>query len=581
MAATHVISEIQRFLASEEPEVLCITGKWGVGKTYSWNHYLRSGQEAGAIKLGTYSYVSLFGKNSLDDLKRSIFEEAESTKPRETDKLTNARGLAERFGRKAAPKIPHLIKALKLGEWGAVAAPFFFLTVRNQIVCIDDLERAGRGLDAKDVLGLATFLKEQRNCKVALLLNDQELTKSDKKTYASQLEKVADTVLIFDPTAKESAAIGVSKQTPHADLLARHCETLGIVNIRVIKRIERIARRLQEVLTDFDKAVFEQALHSATLFTWARFQPDAAPPIGLLKDRRRFHGLRSQKDSGVDPDANWRAELQAYGYTDTDDFDLVLLDSIERGYFDEARIRQAAGVLQEQKRAAAVENSFQAAWDRFHGSFADDQEEVLDALYESFKRSVDLISPTNFSGTVEALREMGRQEQAEELIQFYMDRRTADREFFDLDAYAFNRDVRDAAVVEAFKRKYASFPDTRDPEDILKEIGARNGWNKDDISKLSALKVEDFYAIFKASSGNDLRRIVKAALTFRTVTNPTPDMLQIVSTATEALQRIGRESPLNARRVQNYGVDVTVKSAKGQTRGARSPKQERARRAGT
>ena len=37
-----VEKEIARFLVSPEPEVLCISGKWGVGKTFSWNVFLRT-----------------------------------------------------------------------------------------------------------------------------------------------------------------------------------------------------------------------------------------------------------------------------------------------------------------------------------------------------------------------------------------------------------------------------------------------------------------------------------------------------------------------------------------------------------
>jgi Cdc6-like AAA superfamily ATPase len=35
-----VKNEIERFLRSSEPEVLCITGSWGVGKTYTWQTIL-------------------------------------------------------------------------------------------------------------------------------------------------------------------------------------------------------------------------------------------------------------------------------------------------------------------------------------------------------------------------------------------------------------------------------------------------------------------------------------------------------------------------------------------------------------
>lgn len=36
MSAELAIKEIQRFLASGEAEVLCVKGRWGVGKTYAW-----------------------------------------------------------------------------------------------------------------------------------------------------------------------------------------------------------------------------------------------------------------------------------------------------------------------------------------------------------------------------------------------------------------------------------------------------------------------------------------------------------------------------------------------------------------
>ena len=36
MKTEFVEKEIRRFLATEELEVICILGKWGVGKTFAW-----------------------------------------------------------------------------------------------------------------------------------------------------------------------------------------------------------------------------------------------------------------------------------------------------------------------------------------------------------------------------------------------------------------------------------------------------------------------------------------------------------------------------------------------------------------
>ena len=63
-----------------------------------------------------------------------------------------------------------------------------FLTIRDQIVCIDDLERRGQRLAVGGVLGLVSFLREQRACKVVLILNDEALKRACiSAAFASQM----------------------------------------------------------------------------------------------------------------------------------------------------------------------------------------------------------------------------------------------------------------------------------------------------------------------------------------------------------------------------------------------------------
>jgi DNA-binding LacI/PurR family transcriptional regulator len=71
-----IANEIRRFLSTKDPEVICIRGRWGVGKTFAWNRYLQAARADGMVALKRYSYVSLFGLTSLDDLKFAIFENA-------------------------------------------------------------------------------------------------------------------------------------------------------------------------------------------------------------------------------------------------------------------------------------------------------------------------------------------------------------------------------------------------------------------------------------------------------------------------------------------------------------------------
>ena len=52
---------LRKFVATEIPEVMCLRGKWGIGKTYAWNRLLQDAIADNQVALPFYAYVSLFG----------------------------------------------------------------------------------------------------------------------------------------------------------------------------------------------------------------------------------------------------------------------------------------------------------------------------------------------------------------------------------------------------------------------------------------------------------------------------------------------------------------------------------------
>lgn len=552
--------EIQRFLATKEPEVLCITGKWGVGKTYSWSRYLRDAHQQKGVALNRYAYVSLFGQNSLDDLRYAIFE---STVPLDQldagpnfSSVEASAHLVEKWARQ-------LLQLANVAPQGrsilSGAGRTLFLAVRNQIVCIDDVERHGKGLEIKDVLGMLSFLKEQRSCKVVLLLNDEKLQGEAQEDFQSQLEKVVDTRIVFSPTPAEAAEIGVSADARFRETLVGYCTTLGITNIRVIKKIDFLAGRLQDLLQGFDPGVLKQGLQTAALFGWCHYQPDSAPTVEFVTDYDQSYEGYRRKARKAEPSAiekAWAALLADYGFTRADEFDLVILRGIQEGYFDRDAIKATAENLNKEIEFRNKDNSFQDAWDLFHGSFQANADEVLDKMADAFKRSVETISPINLSGTVSLFKDLGRPEQAAGLIAFYLEHRTEGRKFYDLADSPFGDEVRDPDVRAAFEQKLAAFEEKPDPLEVLKRVAGSQGWSPEDLNILASLSADDYRQMFEAQSGKDLRAIVKGALNFGSYGNASEQMVAIASRATEALREIGRQSQINARRIRIYGVTV-------------------------
>lgn len=75
MSIARAKEQIKSFLTEKKTEkdgkVLVIKGKWGTGKTYLWQRIYES-IKTDSLVLSSYSYVSLFGVDSLNELKTQI-----------------------------------------------------------------------------------------------------------------------------------------------------------------------------------------------------------------------------------------------------------------------------------------------------------------------------------------------------------------------------------------------------------------------------------------------------------------------------------------------------------------------------
>ncbi|HZP22855.1 MAG TPA: hypothetical protein VFB04_05370 [Terriglobales bacterium] len=562
MSILLVESEVRRFLSTGQPEVISITGHWGVGKTFAWKRYLAGAQATDAIALKRYAYVSLFGINSVDELKYAIFENSVKTsaigiEPSLETLRSNTVAASERLGKKSLwfiQQIPFVRN--NVGGLG----PVWFLSVKDTIICLDDIERRGANLSARDVMGLISALKEQKECKVALIWND-DAEDREKEDFERYHEKVVDISLRFSPSARESVQIALQKDTRAVEMLAENCVELGVRNIRLIKRIERSVREIERQLAEFNEQILKQAISTLTLLGWSIYEPGIAPSIEFLRKKRGAEHFGAKTDEPVsEKEGVWNAQLDAYRFGRLDDFDLVLLNGTTDGFFDPIAVKKCAAELNTQIAAATLGNSFFAAWEKYHDSFDNNQEEVLDALQDSFFKTVKSVNPTNLNSTVTLFKLLGRKDQAADMIKHYVDVHSEDRGFFDLQSYPFAGDVTDPDVIQAFNTRFAEFREEIDPRAVLLRIAETSSWNAEDIAALAGLSSDRYYEMFKASRGTELRKMLKVCLQFGTFGNATPHYGEISNRAKTALERIGRESPINSRRVRAYGIDVSSAS---------------------
>ncbi len=551
-------NQIDRFLASEAPEVMSIKGAWGVGKTYAWNKYLLQAKNQKKIALKKYSYVSLFGINSLDDLKFSIFENMVDEKfigrkPTVESFKDNTAKLMKSLGRKT---LPILSSSASIDHFHSMINSLSFLSLKKTIICIDDFERKGNNVEAQDILGLISQLKEQKKCKIVLILNDESLSDDSSIDYIKLREKVVDTELRFAPTAEDCVDIALLSDKI-ARQLGQNIIRLGINNIRIIKKIEKLSALIVPLLRVYDDQVISRALQTLTLLSWCYYsQSNDTPDYNFVVSRSGSFGDLDDEVSMSTQQQSWCALLRNYDDYSFTDFDQQIARLVENGYVSERHLLQEATRLNEEILAAKSENSFREAWQKFNESFADNDQDVINCLSDSFKNNAKYISPVNLDGTVRLLRNLGKDKLATKIIRLYIEKRDSETELFNLETSSFAGGVRDWEVLLKFKEKYESLKVRLSPQELCDFLLTHTSSCEQEEIQLSQLKITDYVQLFKSQQGAKLSQYIDLCLKFNRLGGMFEHRRIISDKATAALKIIGQESKLNASRVRRFGIRI-------------------------
>lgn len=554
---------IRDFLLNNSEEVISIKGDWGVGKTYFWNEAVNQAKDAPNFCREKYCYVSLFGITSLEQLKSTIFETyVDKDGIDKGFSFDNLKNKLPQLGRTSASGFSRFIDKLinKLsGDFLpanllASVLPFSFHLVKDMLICIDDVERKGDTLLMKDVLGLISFLKEDRNCKVALIFSDANFGKDDKKAYSHFREKVVDVELKFSPTPAEAADRVFTRPDAIDTQLKEFTSALQISNIRILRRIQKVANDAVILLEGFDKKIIHDALHALALFGWCFYSHDeGVPQYEYVKALGYHHGGGKKTEE----QRRWDSFLGEYDFRETNELDVALSSLIENGFADGDLVRMEAEKIHQRLVALQSVDALMEAWNLFF-SFNGDIDEVVTTFDNSIKKHVQYISPLNLNAVVNLLRDLNQNELASTLIGFYIVERSEDKGIFDISENLLSWGEKpDEELKHKFSLHLATLEETPTVESVFAHLAQQQrwGWSQTQGKALASATSEDFYKIFKSGTRKTLPSYVNATLQYGKLDDvATEQQLEITKKAKEALRRIGNESLLNKVRLKRFGV---------------------------
>jgi hypothetical protein len=542
MSIELVREQIRRFISTDTPEVLAIKGDWGIGKTYSWEQYIEEFKDECALK--SYSYVSLFGISSIAELKQTTFLNSIDTN--RIGESPNIKGYSKRIADLMKhTKIPYVSKFT--GGIGGIINSISQLAMNKTIICFDDLERHSNNLSIKDFMGLVSFFKEQKKCKVVLLLNERtgDKTFEDYKKYK---EKIVDRQLHFEPTAEQCFDTMFTENFEFRDYVRNYCIGLNIKNKRVIKKIVEHTEEFLRLVDGFDESIKKQVIHSTIVLSWCYYCHSAdkefIPEFAFVNQT----GVRKENEEAgwaKVKTVRWNMVLNRYGYQFSDEIDLAVAHGIEQGFIDREKLIPLCYFKQKEVEIQNASAKWDKAWKIFHGSFKENEDDIALAFEEGMKDIASSTSTSQYSSGLMVLRTIGEDEKADELIEFFIDQRRETPEVFNVDN-AFSFEVKDKLFIEKLRESYLELKPEQTVKDILELRRGKNSYNSSEVEILARLKTEEIYELFLSFEEEELTDYIRVFMLLAGSSEA------LATKVNEVLDKIANISKLNTYRMAKF-----------------------------
>lgn len=561
---------LEAFLSSKTGEAIVLQGPWGAGKTYFWNQTVSAKLLEKPWKK-RYSYVSLFGINSLPELKVALavateeFDRDARNRRLRSWRIIRWLWLLWRWLADFAAVIPRAGSGLS-----KLVDRIAFYMVRDRVICFDDIERRGKQLDLKDFLGLVSYLSELRSCRVIVILNSKQLPIDDQKTWDEVREKVFQGELSFRPLAEETVQLGLEGDRAavwHAPLQAALIE-LRISNIRLVRRSAKFMQLVFAALGD-------RTLRAETIESMARVvamlvfsihgRGAGGPPLDRVHHRTRlglaFSGTNA--DTRSEEEKNWDRIIGDYRIYLHTGLDEVLIDAVQAGYPDGDALRAAVDEIEGNNELYARKQAWHDAWRLYHDTVAENGDAIVAAFEGTWPAVSAHEHATNLQSSARLLRMLGRQDLATKFINQWVQERIDSRlrQLDDRELHLFRKidDPEILQAVEAARSQASKLMPTREAFELLRE---GRGYPDEAIASLGAASVEEIVDLIDTTQAENLAPGIRHILELRT-NHVDPNWVAASHKMQQACEQIASRSPLAADRMKNWFGIEPIASASG------------------
>jgi hypothetical protein len=538
------------FLSSHEDRVFVLKGPYGAGKSYFLRWFLTSekGRES-SERLKFLSYVSVFGVNDLKELQ-NVMVGSITLRALGSSSLLKT-GIFDKTLNLIQKGISPILGGLNL-ELSAGSAIWSIAKHQGLLLVIDDVDRKGSSLPLDSIIGFANSLAEHSDSrtKVIFVLNEEQFSDEESAIWTKLREKFIDNEFRFHPSAVELAGLFVDDASVR-DLIGRIHSRLNKPNIRSMRKIQSMARRLAEYLKELqvflDQSEIAHAIRCAALYlhSGVRIVGD-----DLFKIYSKNRYIRDS-DPPSDQEKSLYALMASIEFGPDSNMDSPFFAFFRDGSVDPEVLATFVKNRMDEKTRERFEKDQQDLRGSFNANFQNNEAEYIEkarTFLEDYRNSIGI---QDIEAIVENLEALG--EVAFEEWRLWLELRLPN-----LDHGAIQR-LRPIvpkslhAMLDARKRKIDS---VSDPTSVFKELNDNGLFGTPEtIAELAKWTEDDFLKWFASCVDPDLFSQLRAYLQVN-YSSDTPELLSIRNVLAGALRKQGDTSRFNALRIRKIFGDL-------------------------
>ena len=541
MGESRASEELERFLNDKQQRVLAFQGPWGIGKTYFWRQFVADRLDA--IHEPVYSYASLFGVRNIDQLKDRIIANSNAKKRdlrltgtrllKKLDQWTEGVEIPGIGGRKAVSNLIGNVQEMLMQNW---------------LICFDDLERKLPSMDIAEFLGLVSMLRDERGCRIVLILNNEALQGEDKTQFQKYREKVIDAVFTYQPLLRSNLRLVF----PKADIAMAEQIFAGarLNNIRVMQQcvwaLEYFDTRMN--LGAFHgrlKDEFRQQVVKIALVHHAFSDQISIDELGSKSWMLR--SIEEKKDQPKGTELLQDIEFSGQEY------DRYIADSLKNGHCDLEALRDVLSRLNPNASARDVLLDLYAFYGLLNDNFQASPKEISMRALEIFDKHGPEIGWRELTQITEFLPKIAPgtdwESYAKKLL-IEAAPNANERALTRLKQYSKWPEMNDA-----ISRREGELASKLDIDALIFQLAGSDSWAPTNYAKLDQFTVQEFVDYILKSKRDDLLNLLKELLRRATGSQGEPAAPKVLDKVKAALLQIRN----NGSELDKWRVDLVLK----------------------